>query len=98
MGGASRARPYTTRCARLKRHPESTAHVQQLAGEPACLVGCEEHDDVRDVIGEPDTTERRAAGDALLLIGRDPARLDRTERDHVDRDAESSQLSSRCTA
>ena len=70
----------------------AAADVEHLPGDPTRLLGGQEHDRVRHVVRPPDPTERRLRGDGSLKLGRDPAGLDRPERDHVDGDPERPEL------
>src|SRR5215218_4333168 len=64
-----------------------TTDEEALAGDPACLLGGEEHDHVGHVVWPPHAPKRNALHDRLLRLLGDPPGLDRSWRHHVYRDS-----------
>lgn len=74
------------------------AHIEQLPGDPARLFGGEENDHVGDVVRLADAPQRHEARFLFFECGRNPARLNGTQRDDVHRDAALAQFCGRGAA
>jgi hypothetical protein len=58
--------------------PPASAYIEELSGEPVGLAGGQEDHDIGDILGRATAAKRSAGGNGGLLVGSDPAALDRT--------------------
>ena len=69
-------------------NPVAAGYLNDLAGEPPCVIGSQEHQHVGNVLGRAQAPQRDRGQQRRLKLGGDVACLDRARRHGVHRDAQ----------